>query len=452
MKIAPCMLCIVVIAQAYSARADDWPHWMGPRMDDVLREKGLIDKFPADGPKIEWRAKIGPGYTGPSVVGNRVFLMDRTKDDRAGDKVENDVRKFGMIPGGERVVCLDATDGHEIWSRDYDCPYKIAYPTGPRCTPSVVGDQVYTLGAMGDLRCWNVETGDLVWEKKLTEQYKTRPPVWGYASHPLIDGQHLIVPVGGEGSAVVCFDRMTGEEIWKALTSSDVAYAPLVMYQTDAAHRQLIFWHGDGVDSLNPETGEHYWHVVFPEKKMQAAATSIITPQIVGDQLLVSEYYKGTLLLEIGSNPPSVKEVYRTNREDPEHKHSINALMTTPVIRDGYVYGMTGDGDLRCVRLADNAMQWTLPTLLGKKAVEFGTLFIVENEGRYFIFDDAGELIIGKFSPTEFTEIDRAKVLEPTGAARGRKIVWSHPAFSNGKMFARNDNEIVCVNLKRDAN
>ncbi|MEZ6096972.1 MAG: PQQ-binding-like beta-propeller repeat protein, partial [Pirellulaceae bacterium] len=263
--------------------ADDWPQWMGALMNGVWNEPNTIDSFPESGPDVLWRAPIGAGYTGPSVVGDHLYVMDRTSDEGIGKDVENDIRKRGEIPGGERIVCMNTETGEIIWQHSYDCPYKIAYPTGPRCTPTVDGEYVYTLGAMGNLKCLSTNDGTVKWEISLTDVYGTRPPPWGFSSHPIIDGSHVIVPVGGEGSAVVCFDKLTGEEIWKNLTSSDVAYAPLLIYEHDG-ERQLLMWHGDGVDSLNPLTGEHFWHHKFPEEKAQAAATSIVTPRIVGNQ------------------------------------------------------------------------------------------------------------------------------------------------------------------------
>jgi outer membrane protein assembly factor BamB len=447
-------LCLFVALFTYLSQpcfaqgTSDWPRWMGAKMDGVWREQGILEKFPEGGPKVRWRMPIGPGYTGPSVAAGRVFVMDRTKDEAKGIGVENDIRKTGEISGGERIQCLDATTGKELWAHQYDCSYKIAYPTGPRCTPTVDDDRVYTLGAMGHLKCLLVSDGSVVWEKSLTELYGAKPPPWGYASHPLVDGPRLYVPVGGEGSGVVCFDKITGEEKWKALTVTDIAYAPLVIYEKDG-ERQLLSWNGDGVDSLNPETGERFWNVIFPEEKVQPAATTIATPRIIGNLFFVTEYYKGSLLLEIGSNPPNVKEVYRTYTNDPRNETSLNALMTTPVVKDGLIYGVDGDGEFRCVTVEKNELIWRDKKVFAKNPAMFGTLFVVENEGRYLMFSDEGELIIAKLSREGFQQIDRAKILEPTGAARGRKIVWSHPAFADGCMFARNDKEIVCVELTK---
>lgn len=428
--------------------ADDWPRWMGPKMDGVWRETDLVESFPDGGPPVVWRQEVGGGYAGPSVADGRVYLMDRVKDSGKGVEVENDLRKHGLIPGGERVLCLDATDGKVVWEHSYDRPYKIAYPTGPRCTPIVDGDRVYTLGAMGDLICLQAVNGKVVWQQLLTEVYEAKPPVWGYAAHPLIVGDDLFVTVGGKDSAVVCLDKLTGQERWKTGNVSDIGYAPLVMYE-DQGVAQLIFWSHDGVESLDPATGKQHWSVVYPETKQQAQATTIVTPQFVGNQLLVSEYFAGTLLLEVQSNPPGVKELYRSTNDDPKHEKSLNALMTTPFIENGYVYGVTGEGVMRCFELTTNELKWSEVKPLGEKAAEFATCFIIKNGDRFILFNDQGELILANLTPEGYHEISRAKILEPSGAARGRSIVWSYPAFSNGCVFARNDKEIVCVSLKK---
>jgi outer membrane protein assembly factor BamB len=234
---------------------NDWPKFMGPTADGVWNEENLISKFPEDGANIEWRVAIGAGYSGPAVASGRVFITDRTQDEGKGKEVENAIRDAGQVAGGERVLCLDAKTGDEIWSYSYDCPYRIAYPTGPRSTPTVDGDHVYTLGAMGRLICFSTSDGSVVWQKELTIDYNTKTPPWGYSSHPLIVDDTLFVAVGGEGSGIVAFDKTTGKELWKSVTTFDIAYAPLVMYDREK-ERQLIFWHADSVDSLNPKTGE----------------------------------------------------------------------------------------------------------------------------------------------------------------------------------------------------
>ena len=175
-----------------TARADDWPQWMGPKRDGVWREMGLLEKFPEGGPKVLWRTPLGSGYSGPAVAGGRVFVMDFA---RATDEQGQPLRATRKgIPGSERLVCCDARDGKLVWKHEYECPYTISYPTGPRTTPLVENDRVYMLGAMGELAQLNAADGKVLWSKNLVSQYKTEPPVWGYAAHPLVDGELLYCP------------------------------------------------------------------------------------------------------------------------------------------------------------------------------------------------------------------------------------------------------------------
>jgi outer membrane protein assembly factor BamB len=454
----PRLACFTGIAVAgllvSAASADDWPHWMGPTGDGVWHEPGIIDGFEESGAKILWRQPLGGGYAGPAIAGGRVFIMDRTADEGVGGEVENDIRKRGEVAGGERVQCLDAASGTTLWEYSWNCPYTIAYPTGPRCTPTVDGKYVYVLGAMGNLICLEVAHGDVVWEKSLAKEYGTKPPPWGYASHPFVDGDRLFVAVGGTGTGVVAFDKNTGAELWRAVTTKDVAYAPLVIFEPldGKGERQLVFWHADGVTSIDPDSGSEYWTVRFPEET-NPSQTSIATPRVVGDSIFISEFYKGSLLLRVSSDPPGVTETWRSSKIDAKLEKSLNCMMASPLIRDGFAYGIgydaRGNGILRCIELQSGELQWTEEAWMSEKPLMFATAFAVENNGRYWMFNDKGELMITELSPAGYREIDRAAILEPTSAARGRKVVWSHPAFAGGCMVARNDKEIVCVDLRK---
>lgn len=437
-------------ASSRGQTALDWPCWMGADRDGVWKETGIMMSFPKNGPNVTWRAPLGGGYAGPAVAGGKVYVMDRTNDERGGT-VENAIRAAGELAGGERIQCLNAETGEKIWEHEYECPYKIAYPTGPRCTPAVSGGNVYTLGAMGDLICFDKDDGKIVWQVNLATLYGTPPPPWGFASHPLIEGDRLYVPVGGDGSGVVALNKDTGQEIWRAVSTLDVGYAPLVMFEQQAVPPQLIYWHAEGVTSLNPETGQEYWFVKFPEEQNQSQ-TTIATPRIIGDQILISEYYKGSLMLQVTAAPPAAVEVWRSFKSDPKHENSLNSMMTTPVIKDEHAYGIAysgrGAGELRCMRLSDGVTIWSEDSWMEDEPIVFATSFIVENQGRYVMFNDNGDLMFAELSPQGLHVADKTRILEPTSVARGRSVVWSHPAYSGGKMYARNDKEIVCVDLR----
>src|SRR5205085_6504680 len=228
---------------AAGARADDWPQWLGPKRDGVWRETAILDKFPDGGPKVLWRAPVAAGYSGPAVADGRVYVRDRVLAEGAKNHPEPfPQRPRQGIPGRERVLCLSAADGKELWKHEYDCPYTVSYPLGPRCTPTVHGGMVYALGTEGNLHCLDAATGKVVWARELKKDYGVKAPIWGFSAHPLVDGQKLITLVGGDGTTAVAFDKDTGKELWRALSSSDPGYSPPVLHEA-GGKRQLVVWH-----------------------------------------------------------------------------------------------------------------------------------------------------------------------------------------------------------------
>jgi outer membrane protein assembly factor BamB len=236
--------------------ADDWPQWLGPRRDAVWRETGIIKKFPAEGPSIRWRAPISGGYAGPAVADGRVYVTDRQLAAGASNPANPFAR--GEIPGRERVLCLNAANGKLIWHHEYNCAYTVSYSSGPRATPAVSDGKVFTLGAEGNLVCLAADKGTVLWARDFKTDFNLKTPVWGFAGHPLIDGQKLICLVGGEGSVAVAFDKDTGKELWRALSAKEPGYAPPMIYEF-AGKRQLIIWHPEAVNALDPDTGKLFW-------------------------------------------------------------------------------------------------------------------------------------------------------------------------------------------------
>jgi len=298
---------------AVSALADDWPQWMGPRRDGVWRETGLVEKFSTNGPPVQWRTAVQRGYCGPAVVGNRLFLLDREQGKPPERKPGE--RALPTIPGNERVLCLDARTGAKIWERAYDCAYRISYPSGPRATPLVADGRVFTLGAMGNLLCLDAADGRVIWERHFLKDFTDEPPVWGYAAHPLLDGDRLICLVGGTNSAVVAFHKDTGKELWRALDTREIGYAPPVIY-TVGNQRQLIIWHPDGVAALAPDSGKVLWTHPYPVGgKPQRPEVTIAMPRLAGTKLFLSSFYQGSLLLDIGGAEPGVVWKRRSKRK-----------------------------------------------------------------------------------------------------------------------------------------
>ena len=303
---------------------------------------------------------------------------------------------------------------------------------------------------MGQLHCFNVENGDVIWEKNLAETYSAKPPVWGFASHPLIFGDTLVCTVGGEGSGVVAMDKNSGEEKWTAITAEEIGYAPPVLMDVNG-EKQLIVWYDVAIDGLNPETGEVLWSHKFPQTSPQRPSVSIVTPTIIGNMVYVCNFYHGSVLIEV--TPDGPHEVWSTE-SDNRHENDLNTIMTTPVVVDGHLVGLAGNGEIRCIDIKSQEVKWRNEQVLGVEGLSqaargFAALFWVENNGRYFIFTDQGELIIAKMTTSGFEELDKAQLVETTATTRGRDYVWCQPAFAGGMMFVRNEKEMVCVDLRK---
>jgi len=421
-----------------AVRADDWPHWMGPKRDNVWREDGIVERFPAGGPKKAWSFPIAGGYAGPAVAAGKVFITDYlTKD-----KVEEGNWDLKEMTGVERVFCVEAETGKEVWKYEYPVKYKISYPAGPRCTPAVDGDKVYTLGAMGDLICLDIPTGKAVWKKQLKDEYKAKVAIWGYAAHPLIDGDKLITLAGGDGSHIVALDKTTGKELWRsqsAVESDDVGYAPPSIIEF-AGKRQLLMAGPKALKSLNPETGELYWS----QKYTADNGSIIMTPVLTGDFLYVGGWKNKNLLVKLEKDKPAASTEWKDKKD-----LGIGALNVQPMLDGSTMYGFDHDGLLMACELPSGKRLWETDAVVGA-AKNSDTAFMVKNGDRYFFFTERGDLVIAKLSPVKYEEIDRAKaIIEPTGVAFGRKVVWSAPAFAGKKMIVRNDKELVSFDLAK---
>jgi outer membrane protein assembly factor BamB len=435
---------VLSIGVVGSIRADDWPQWFGPQRDGIWREEAILDKFPAGGVKPIWKMPLGAGYSGPAVANGFVYVMDR----QGAKPIEGNPAKGTSGDGQERVVCLNAKTGVQAWAHAYDCVYKkISYGFGPRTTPTIVGDRVYALGTMGDLRCLDTKDGKLIWSKNFVTDFNAPIPIWGWSSNPLVDGDKIICLVGGEKQAVVAFNRKTGEKLWSALTTSEIGYAPPMIFEI-GGKRQLIIWHSESVNSLNPDTGEKYWGEKYP-RDVQASrpAAPIATPRLAGDVLFVASYYHGPFALKLDMKEPKASVLWRAPSDDSNKVKGQRCLIATPAIKDGHIYGIDRSGELRCCELGTGKELWNTLDHQDGKSTQYGTTFIIPHKERFFLFTDAGNLIIVDLSAKGYREISRAKVIEPTQGNSGRDVVWCHPAFANKCIFVRNDKEIVCVSL-----
>jgi outer membrane protein assembly factor BamB len=438
MRLAICVCAIAISFSSYEVKAEDWPQWLGPTRNGLWSETGIIEEFAAQGPKVLWRTSIAGGYAGPAVVGDRVYVMDyvRTEGDATPDP-----DKRNELKGKERVQCLNAATGRIEWQHAYDCNYAISYPSGPRCTPTIAVNKLYSLGAEGNLCCLDAKSGKVLWEKELKKEYECESPIWGFTGHPLVDGDVLYCLVGGKGSIAVAFDRHSGKEIWRSIDDKDAGYSPPTLIEVNG-EKQLVYFTPSAVHGLVPRTGKELWSVpIEPGYGM-----SIMSPRQSGNFIFTGATGMKSILFELDEKGAKPKEIYRGDKSS-----SLFPVNSTPIIDGDYMYGVCTRGELRCVELKTGKRMWEtfVPTTGQTRPLNSGTAFLVKNGDRYFIFSEQGDLIIAKLTPEKYEEISRAHLLEPTSDAFGRSVVWSCPAFANKCAYLRNDKEIICVSLAK---
>jgi outer membrane protein assembly factor BamB len=437
-------VAVASLGTASVTRGDDWPQWMGPTRDGIWKETGIVKAFPVAGPMKLWSTPINGGYSGPAVVGKMVYITDFAK---AGGGGANNPGAATKADGKERILCLDAMTGKEVWKYEYNCPYAVSYAVGPRCTPTVDNGKLYALGSMGDLVCLNATTGELVWKKDFKADYKAKTPMWGFTGHPLVYQNSLICLVGGE-KLLVSFDKDTGKELWQSVETpgdGNAGYCPPSLIEAGGT-TQLIVWHPEAIVSVNPVSGSKYWDV----KLKPAYGMSIMAPRKSGDILFAGGIGFSCAAIKLAKDKPAAEDVWRG---DQKAKNGLYPVNSTPIIDGDIIYGVDQPGYLRAVKLSTGERLWgTKQPVNGQteddeKPLNSGTAFLVKNGDRYFLFGETGHLVIANLTPKGYEELGRAKLVEPTQECFGRKVIWSHPAFANKCIFVRNDTEIACFSL-----
>ena len=438
------MICMVN-GNSLFAESNSWNAWLGDRADSVWveNERALnLDKSPL---KLAWKSKLGGGYSGPSIDGNSVAVMDFTA--AKGEKAPANVFDRGSILGKEGIQCFDLQTGSLKWSHSYDESYTISYPAGPRTTQIFTGDRVIALGAEGRLSVIHRETGNLVWQKDFKKAFQSKTPLWGFAGHPLLYGDAIICLVGGDKQAgIVSFDLATGNENWRALNLKEMGYCPPTIIQRNG-NQELIIWSGDGIDSLNPSNGSSHWNIPW---KLQSAL-SIPTPRQYRNLMYFTCFYNGSTLLDLKENPPSI--IWQTKKPSEKDTTHLNSIISTPYLHEDHIYGICSYGQLRCLNIESGKRIWETmdaTTRDDSKLERWANAFIIKNGSgnRFLLFNESGDLIDCELSPKGYLEHGRMNLIKPNGKdLRRRPIVWSHPGLTKDFICVRNDDSIACYKL-----
>lgn len=403
-----------------ATRAEDWPQWRGPNRDGVWNETGIMETFPAGGLKISWRAPVGRGWSSPVVAQGRVYLTDVQV----------------MRPTAqERVLCFAEADGQLLWSHEYG----VAYPDwafdpnagGPRATPIIRDGRLLTLGALGDLFCFDAAKGKVLWEKSLAKEYGLEA-FSGITASPLIEDELLILYICGKPSAcVVAFDKNSGKEVWRALDDAFTYSSPIIV--TAGGKRQLIVWTQPAVTSLDPSTGRTWWREMF----RTPGDTAVSTPVFSNHRLLI-----GGLMLKLDATKPAASVLWPDTMVLAKR---ILSNTSTALVQGDFVFSAKTSGELVCLEASTGRQVWQTNTVTSLS--NGSSIHLTPNGDSVLLFTDQGNLIRARLTAAGYQELSRAHLLDPTCPFGGRNVVWPPPAYSNRQVFARNDQELICASL-----
>lgn len=430
------------------AQAEDWPQFLGPRANGTSSESGLVESWGTKGPPVIFSKEIGTGYSAPSIRGGLLVLHHRVKEE-------------------EVVEAFQASTGEAVWRYAYPSSFvdPFGYNNGPRCSPLLTAERCYTFGAEGKLLCLELKTGKLIWERNTSKDWQVPEAFFGVGSTPILEGNILIVMVGGQpNSGVVGFDAQTGKTIWESVGRNNwqgvamtgwpgersvewknwdkqASYATPVA-ATVNGQRQVFCLMRQGLVSLNPTNGNvnfSFWFRARVEESVNAA-----NPVVIGNKVLISgAYYRvGSVLLEVQPDNKSVKEAWRST--------ALEIHWTTPIVHDGFVYAFSGrnepDARFRCVEYATGKVKWDRDEAwqrYGQGPATYGRGSAILADGKLIVLGEAGLLGMFRVNPEKPEEICRAQI-------EGLKYpCWAAPVLSEKRLYLRSEDKLICLDLAK---
>ena len=410
----------LVMLLAHGLRADDWPAWRGPNRDGICRETGLLKQWPSEGPKLLWKATgLGIGFSGPAVVGNVLYTM-------------------GAIDDNECVLALDVSQGgKQVWSSiigptltsGKGCPANgNGYP-GPRSTPSIDGDRLYTLGIAGDLVCMDIKDGRILWRRNLVKDFGGGIPNWGYAESVLIDGPWLICTPGGRKNTIAALDKTSGKLVWGSPVGESAEYSSVIK-ATIGDSKQYVNLLKRGVIGVSATDGKFLWRYDAPASKVANVATCIWS----GDTIFAACGYNmggGLVRIEPSGDGFVAKEQYFTKKMQNHHGGMV--------LQNGFLYGSSNPGILTCLDYATGHVKWTDRTP-GKCSLLWadGMLYCRNEKGK-------GTIFLVEATPKGFRL--KGKFDQPD---RSDKMSWPHPVIANGVLYLRDQDVLLAYDVRAD--
>ena len=401
-------------------RAGDWPQWRGPNRDGHAPTARLPLKWPATAPKPAWKIKIGEGYSGAAIAGGKVFAIAR--DHRTQT---------------ERAFCFDLAIGKQLWTLKYRATFQAPDPTagrGPNATPTVDGDRVYFFGLAGMLTCVEIASGKILWRHNCLKEYwgvavtddgdDAWFPPCGASASPLVDGDTVIVPIGGKkAGAVTGFDRSTGKLLWRALPDPSSYASPLIA--SPGGVKQIVAFTGTRMVGLRSADRELLWHEPFAARYQQ----TIISPVVWKDRVVIGGEGKPTLCVKLTRDGDKLKKELAWKNPD------LKMYLTTPVVVHDHLIGFDHRTHrLACIAMSTGETVWTSPG--------FGTrhLSIVAVGNTLLLLTLDGNLIAARVSEKDYEQLAKWKVSE--------KGTWAHLSVAGNRLLVKGPEELMCYELR----
>jgi outer membrane protein assembly factor BamB len=403
---------ILLAVFGFLAAAADWPQWLGPRRDGSSPEPVAAWE---KAPKVLWRQPAGEGNSSVVVANGQAFVHAKVKG-------KNE----------EEVSAYYAATGNPLWQKSYPrAAFNYLYGNGPRATPAVAGDKLYTFGITGVLTCFETATGKQIWQVDTMKQFGAPNPTFGMSCSPLVDDNRVLLNVGAKGASVVAFDKDKGDVLWKSLDDRASYSSPIVV--GEGKERQIIFLTQQGVVSLDPANGSVYWKYPLVDQLFESSAT----PARCGDMLLASSITFGSVGLQLENKDakPKAEELWKNQ--------ALTSYFSTPIaVGSEHLYLVTGSSPLalthratlHCVDAKTGRDLWSKPKQVGK----YHASLLRTGDNKLLLLEEAGELVLLDPDPKEYRELARSKVCGET---------WAHPALANGRLYLRDDKEIMCLEL-----
>src|SRR5262245_18639276 len=411
---------LLTLTLAHTLSGQDWPQWRGPTRDGHAPGARLPEKWPERAPEPAWKVKIGEGYAGVAVAGGKVFALARNHE-----------------KGIERALCFDLASGKPLWEVTYDTPFEAPDPTagrGPNATPTVDGDRVYFFGLAGMLNCVEIATGKVLWKHDCLKEYwgvvKSEDgddawfPPCGASASPLVDGNTVILPVGGKKAGCITgFDRASGKILWKALDERSSYASPLIA--SPGGVKQIVAFTGLRMVSLRHSDRELLWDHAFPTRFEQ----TIISPVIWKDRVIIGGEAKATVAVKLTRDGDKLKKEIAWKSDD------LKMYLSTPVVIGDHLIGFDyRAGKLACIALESGETAWT-SSAFGTKHV---SMIVVGNT--LLVQTIEGNLIVAKVSEKDYEQLAKWKVSE--------KGTWAHLALADHRLLVKGPEELMCYELK----